>query len=180
VLFLSADAFGVLPPVARLEGEQIKYFFLCGYTAKVAGTERGVTEPEPTFSTCFAAPFLVLPPDHYAELLLNRVRRHGTAVWMLNTGWIGGPYGVGQRISIAHTRAIVRAIVEGRLDGVTRHSEPVFGLQVPDVVPEVPRKILDPRVAWPDPEAYDRQAEKLRAMFDDYYRNFREQGAAAG
>ena len=180
VLFLSADAFGVLPPVSRLEGEQIRYFFLCGYTAKVAGTERGVTEPEPTFSTCFAAPFLVLPPDRYADLLLERVRRHGTTVWMLNTGWIGGAYGVGQRISIAHTRSIVRAIVEGRLDGVTRHSEPVFGLQIPDSVPEVPRKILDPRVAWPDPDAYDRQAEKLRAMFDEYYGNFREQGAAAG
>jgi phosphoenolpyruvate carboxykinase (ATP) len=180
VLFLSADAFGVLPPVSRLEGEQIRYFFLCGYTAKVAGTERGVTEPEPTFSTCFAAPFLVLPPDHYADLLLDRVKRHGTTVWMLNTGWTGGAYGVGQRISIAHTRSIVRAIVEGRLDGVTRHLDPVFGLQIPDTVPEVPRRILDPRSAWGDPEEYDRQAEKLRAMFDDYYRTFREKGAAAG
>jgi phosphoenolpyruvate carboxykinase (ATP) len=180
VLFLSADAFGVLPPVSRLEGDQIKYFFLCGYTAKVAGTERGVTEPEPTFSTCFAAPFLVLPPDSYADLLMERVRRHGTTVWMLNTGWTGGPYGVGQRISIAHTRAIVRAIVEGRLDGVTRHLDPVFGLQIPDTVPEVPRRILDPRGAWKSPEDYDRQAERLRGMFDEYYRTFREKGAAAG
>ena len=179
-LFLSADAFGVLPPVSRLEGEQLKYFFLCGYTAKVAGTERGVTEPEPTFSTCFAAPFLVLPPDHYAELLLERVEKHGTKVWMLNTGWIGGAYGTGERISIAHTRSIVRAIVEGRMDAVTTHQDPVFGLHVPDSVPGVPREILDPRGAWADAAAYDRQAARLKGMFEDYFRDFREMGAAAG
>jgi len=180
VLFLSADAFGVLPPVSRLEGDQVKYFFLSGYTAKVAGTERGVTEPEPTFSTCFAAPFLVLPPDAYADLLLEKVSRHGTGVWMLNTGWIGGGPGIGNRISIAHTRAIVRAIVEGRLDGVATHKDPVFGLNVPDSVPEVPRAILDPRGAWADTGAYDRQAAKLKGMFEEYYRTFREKGAAAG
>ena len=180
VLFLSADAFGVLPPVSRLEGEQLKYFFLCGYTAKVAGTERGVTEPEPTFSTCFAAPFLVLPPDSYANMLLERVARHGTRVWMLNTGWIGGAYGTGERISIAHTRAIVRAIVEGRLDKVTTHPDPVFGLAIPDQVPEVPTRILDPRGAWKDTADYDRQAAKLKGMFEDYFRTFRDQGAAAG
>jgi phosphoenolpyruvate carboxykinase (ATP) len=180
VLFLSADAFGVLPPVSRLVGEQLKYFFLCGYTAKVAGTERGVTEPEPTFSTCFAAPFLVLPPDHYADLLLERVARHGTKVWMLNTGWIGGAHGTGERISIAHTRAIVRAIVEGRLDNVPTHPDPVFGLGIPDEVPEVPAKILDPRLAWRDASDYDRQAARLKGMFEDYYRSFRDQGAAAG
>ncbi|MDQ6691809.1 MAG: phosphoenolpyruvate carboxykinase (ATP) [Candidatus Dormibacteraeota bacterium] len=179
-LFLSADAFGVLPPVCRLEGEQIKYFFLCGYTAKVAGTEKGVTEPEPTFSTCFAAPFLVLPPDSYADLLLDRVGRHRTSVWMLNTGWTGGAHGVGERISIAHTRAIVRAIVEGRLDGVATHKDPVFGLNIPDSVPGVPSKILDPRTAWADQEAYDRQAARLKVMFQDYYDTFREKGAAAG
>ncbi|HVD00721.1 MAG TPA: phosphoenolpyruvate carboxykinase (ATP) [Candidatus Dormibacteraeota bacterium] len=180
VLFLSADAFGVLPPVSRLEGEQLKYFFLCGYTAKVAGTERGVTEPEPTFSTCFAAPFLVLPPDSYADMLLERVARHGTRVWMLNTGWIGGAYGSGERISIAYTRAIVRAIVEGRLDTVSTHADPVFGLGIPDEVPEVPTRILDPRAAWSDPAAYDRQAARLKGMFEDYFRTFRDQGAAAG
>ena len=180
VLFLSADAFGVLPPVSRLEGEQLKYFFLCGYTAKVAGTERGVTEPEPTFSTCFAAPFLVLPPDAYADLLLERVAQHGTSVWLLNTGWIGGAYGQGERISIAHTRAIVRAIVEGRLDDVSTHPDPVFGLGIPDSVPEVPDDILDPRSAWKDAAAYDRQAGKLKSMFEEYFRTFREQGAAAG
>jgi phosphoenolpyruvate carboxykinase (ATP) len=180
VLFLSADAFGVLPPVSRLEGEQLKYFFLCGYTAKVAGTERGVTEPEPTFSTCFAAPFLVLSPDSYADLLLERVEKHGTRVWMLNTGWIGGAYGTGERISIAHTRAIVRAIVEGKLNEVATHPDPVFGLHVPDSVPDVPTEILDPRSAWKDAAAYDRQAARLKGMFEDYYRVFRDMGAAAG
>ena len=180
VLFLSADAFGVLPPVSRLEGDQVKYFFLSGYTAKVAGTERGVTEPEPTFSTCFAAPFLVLPPDTYADLLLERVKRHDTKVWMLNTGWIGGAHGIGTRISIAHTRAIVRAIVEGRLDAGTTHAEPVFGLRIPDSVPDVPTEILDPRASWANPLDYDRQAARLRDMFDTYYRSFREQGASAG
>ncbi len=180
VLFLSADAFGVLPAVARLRGDQIKYFFLCGYTAKVAGTERGVDEPEPTFSTCFAAPFLVLPPDTYAEMLLDRVHRHRTSVWMLNTGWGGGAYGTGERISIAHTRAIVRAVIEGRLDGVSTHEDPVFGLHIPDAVPDVPAEILDPRRRWADAEAYDRQAAKLKGMFEEYYRSFRDQGAAAG
>ncbi len=179
-LFLSADAFGVLPPVSRLEGDQLKYFFLCGYTAKVAGTERGVTEPEPTFSTCFAAPFLVLPPDSYADLLLERVARHGTSVWMLNTGWIGGAPGTGTRISIAHTRAIVRAIVEGKLNGVATHQDPVFGLNIPDAVAGVPPGILDPRGGWRDVYAYDLQAAKLKSMFDEYYRTFREKGAGAG
>ena len=179
-LFLAADAFGVLPAVARLEGDQIKYFFLCGYTAKVAGTERGVTEPEPTFSTCFAAPFLVLLPDTYADMLLARVKHHRTSVWMLNTGWGGGAYGVGERISIAHTRAIVRAIVEGKLEDVPTHREPVFGLNIPDRVPDVPTEILDPRGRWLDTAEYDRQAAKLRGMFEDYYRTFRDKGAAAG
>jgi len=111
ILFLTCDAFGVLPPLSRLTPEQALYHFLSGYTAKVAGTERGVTEPEPIFSTCFAAPFLVLPPERYADMLIERVTRHHSDVWMLNTGWVGGPYGVGQRMSIAHTRAIVRAVV---------------------------------------------------------------------
>ena len=180
VLFLSADAFGVLPPVARLDAEQIRYFFLSGYTAKVAGTERGVTEPEPTFSTCFASPFLVRTPDTYADMLIERVNRHGAQVWMLNTGWVGGPYGTGERISIAHTRAIVRAVVEGRLAGVGTHRDPVFGVEIPDSVPGVPAEVLDPRRAWPDAAAYDRQAARLREMFDANYRTVREGGDAAG
>ena len=166
VIFLSADAYGVLPPVARLDENQIRHYFLSGYTAKVAGTERGVTEPEPIFSTCFAAPFLVLPPERYADMLIEKVNRHHAEVWMLNTGWVGGPYGVGQRMSIAHTRAIVRAVVQGRLHGMSSHIDPIFGLSIPDHVPDVPREVLDPRSSWADPLAYDKQANKLRAMFE--------------
>src|SRR2546423_237145 len=167
VMFLSADAYGVLPPVARLDEDQIRHYFLSGYTAKVAGTERGVTEPEPIFSTCFAAPFLVLPPERYADMLIERVKRHHVDVWMLNTGWVGGPYGVGERMSIAHTRAIVRAILEGDLRGMSTHVDPVFGLQIPNRVPGVPREILDTRDSWPDADDYDRQAAKLRSMFEE-------------
>ncbi len=146
----------------------------------MAGTERGVTEPEPTFSTCFASPFLVLPPDTYADMLIERVQKHDAEVWMLNTGWVGGPYGVGHRISIAHTRAIVRAVVEGRLRGVSTHRDPVFGVHIPDAGPEVPVEVLDPRRAWPDAGDYDRQAEKLRAMFDENYGQVGRGGSAAG
>src|SRR5258706_2111305 len=131
VIFLSADAYGVLPPVSRLDDDQIRHYFLAGYTAKVAGTERGVTEPEPIFSTCFASPFLVLPPDTYADMLIERVHRHEAQVWMLNTGWVGGPYGVGKRMSIAHTREIVSAVVEGRLRDVATHPDSIFGLHIP-------------------------------------------------
>jgi phosphoenolpyruvate carboxykinase (ATP) len=165
VVFLSADAYGVLPPVSRLDEDQIRFYFLSGYTAKVAGTERGVTEPEPIFSTCFAAPFLVLPPERYADMLIERVKRHHADVWMLNTGWVGGPYGVGERMSIAHTRAIVRAIMQGDLRGGSTHIDQVFGLQIPNRVPGVPREVLDTRDSWPDPEDYDRQAARLRDMF---------------
>ena len=166
VIFLSADAYGVLPPVARLDDDQIRFYFLSGYTAKVAGTERGVTEPEPIFSTCFAAPFLVLPPETYADMLIDRVNRHQAQVWMLNTGWVGGPYGVGNRMSIAHTRAIVSAVVEGRLRDMPTHADPIFGLHIPDRVPAVPANVLDPRGSWADPDAYDRQALKLRRLFE--------------
>jgi len=180
VMFLSADAFGVLPPVSRLDEDQIRHYFLSGYTAKVAGTERGVTEPEPIFSTCFAAPFLVLPPERYADMLIERVKRHHADVWMLNTGWVGGPYGVGERMSIAHTRAIVRAILQGDLRGVSTHVDPVFGLQIPNRVPGVPREVLDTRDSWPDPEDYDRQAARLREMFDKNIRMIGKSASTAG
>ena len=180
VMFLSADAFGVLPPVSRLDEDQIRFYFLSGYTAKVAGTERGVTEPEPIFSTCFAAPFLVLPPERYADMLVERVRRHHADVWMLNTGWVGGPYGVGERMSIAHTRAIVRAILQGDLRGVTTHVDPVFGLQIPNRVPGVPREVLDTRDSWPNQEDYDRQAAKLRQMFEKNITMIGKSGSTAG
>src|SRR2546427_1912306 len=180
VMFLSADAYGVLPPVARLDEDQIRHYFLSGYTAKVAGTERGVTEPEPIFSTCFAAPFLVLPPERYADMLIERVKRHHVDVWMLNTGWVGGRYGVGERMSIAHTRAIVRAILEGELRGMSTHVDPVFGLQIPNRVPGVPREVLDTRDSWPSAEDYDRQAQKLRDMFDKNIGMIGKSGSAAG
>jgi phosphoenolpyruvate carboxykinase (ATP) len=180
VMFLSADAFGVLPPVSRLDEDQIRFYFLSGYTAKVAGTERGVTEPEATFSTCFAAPFLVLPPERYADMLVERVRRHHVDVWMLNTGWVGGPYGVGERMSIAHTRAIVRAVLSGELHSVATHLDTVFGLQIPNRVPGVPREVLDTRDSWPDPEDYDRQATKLRQMFEKNIHQIGKNASAAG
>ena len=180
VMFLSADAYGVLPPVARLDEDQIRHYFLSGYTAKVAGTERGVTEPEPIFSTCFAAPFLVLPPERYADMLIERVKRHHADVWMLNTGWVGGPFGVGERMSIAHTRAIVRAVLQGDLRGVSTHVDPIFGLHIPNRVPGVPREVLDTRDSWPDPEDYDRQAAKLRKMFDDNIHHIGQNASAAG
>jgi phosphoenolpyruvate carboxykinase (ATP) len=180
VMFLSADAFGVLPPVSRLDEDQIRFYFLSGYTAKVAGTERGVTEPEATFSTCFAAPFLVLPPDRYADMLVERVKRHHVDVWMLNTGWVGGPYGVGERMSIAHTRAIVRAVISGELHTVATHQDPVFGLQIPNRVPGVPREVLDTRDSWPGAADYDRQAAKLRDMFEKNIGQIGKSGSAAG
>ena len=180
VLFLSADAFGVLPPVARLDEEQIRFYFLSGYTAKVAGTERGVTEPEPIFSTCFAAPFLVLPPERYADMLVERVKRHHADVWMLNTGWVGGPYGVGERMSIAHTRAIVRAVLSGELAGVATHIDPIFGLHIPNRVPGVPREVLDTRDSWPNADDYDHQATKLRAMFEKNIHSIGKSASTAG
>jgi len=180
VMFLSADAFGVLPPVSLLDEDQIRFYFLSGYTAKVAGTERGVTEPEPNFSACFAAPFLVLPPERYADMLVERVKRHHTDVWMLNTGWVGGPYGVGERMSIAHTRAIVRAILNGDLRGGSTHVDPIFGLQIPNRVPGVPREVLDTRDSWPDPDDYDRQANKLREMFEKNIKSIGKKASSAG
>ncbi|HEX6487643.1 MAG TPA: phosphoenolpyruvate carboxykinase (ATP) [Candidatus Dormibacteraeota bacterium] len=179
VLFLSADAFGVLPPISRLDADQIRYFFLSGYTAKVAGTERGVTEPEPTFSTCFAAPFLARDPQTYADMLVERVQRHDAHVWMVNTGWTGGPYGVGKRISIAHTRAIVRAVVENTLRDVEMRKEPIFGLDVPVTVPGVPDEVLDPRATWPDANQYDAQARRLKGMFEENFQHL-DEGSEAG
>ena len=180
VIFLSADAFGVLPPVSHLDEDQIRFYFLSGYTAKVAGTERGVTEPEATFSTCFAAPFLVLPPERYADMLIERVKKHHSDVWMLNTGWVGGPYGVGERMSIAHTRAIVRAVLSGELHSVATHLDPVFGLQIPNRVPGVPREVLDTRDSWPDQDGYDRQAARLREMFQTNIHQIGKSASAAG
>ena len=165
VIFLTADAFGVLPPVSRLTPDQAQYYFLAGYTSKLAGTERGITEPEATFSAGFGAAFLTLPPVRYAELLGERIARHRPALWLVNTGWTGGPYGVGQRIAIADTRAIVRAILAGALDDATLERDPIFGLNRPTACPDVAPTTLDPRATWADPAAYDEAARRLAAEF---------------
>jgi len=172
IFFLSADAFGVLPPIARLTPEQAMYYFLSGYTAKVAGTERGVTEPTATFSACFGAPFLPLPPAVYAEMLGEKIKAHGPKVWLVNTGWTGGPYGVGERIPLAYTRAMLKAALSGALDEVPYRTDPVFGLAVPTEVPGVPSEVLDPRSTWPDPAAYDEAAKKLARMFAENIKRY--------
>jgi phosphoenolpyruvate carboxykinase (ATP) len=165
LVFLTADAFGVLPPIARLTPEQAMYQFLAGYTAKVAGTERGVTEPQPTFSACFGAPFLPLHPAEYARMLGERIARHGVHCWLVNTGWTGGPHGEGHRIRLGYTRAMVRAALEGQLAQVDTRPDPVFGFAVPTAVPGVPAEVLDPRGTWRDASRYDAQARKIAEMF---------------
>ncbi len=172
VVFLSADAFGVLPPIARLTTEQAMYHFLSGYTAKVAGTERGVTEPSATFSACFGAPFMSRPPVEYAQMLRRRLEEHGTRVWLLNTGWTGGGYGVGSRIKLGYTRALVRAALHGVLDDIETVTDPVFGLAVPVRAPGVPSEVLRPRDTWEDPAGYDAAARKLAGMFRENFRQF--------
>ena len=172
VVFLTADAFGVLPPIARLTPEQAMYYFLSGYTAKVAGTERGVTEPQATFSACFGAVFLVWPPTKYAEMLGERLRRHGSQVWLVNTGWTAGPYGVGHRMKLAHTREMIHAALGGRLDKAAMEKDPIFGLWIPTSVPGVPSDVLNPRDTWSDRGAYDAQAKKLAGMFQENFEKF--------
>ena len=175
VVFLAADAFGVMPPIARLTAEQAMYHFLSGYTAKVAGTERGVTEPTATFSACFGAPFLPLHPSVYAQMLGERIGRHGTKVWLVNTGWTGGPYGTGSRMKLPLTRAMLRAALSGVLEGGKFTRDPVFGFEVPASVPEVPQDVLSPRGTWADPKAYDVQAGKLATMFGENFEQYRSQ-----
>ena len=172
VIMLTADAFGVLPPVSRLTPEQAMYHFLSGYTAKVAGTERGIKEPEATFSTCFGAPFMVLHPGVYADLLGKKISEHMAACWLVNTGWSGGPYGVGQRMKISYTRAMIRAILNGRLALIDTKSDPIFGLNIPESCPDVPSEVLQPRSTWTDPEAYDKQAFDLARRFNENFKKY--------
>jgi phosphoenolpyruvate carboxykinase (ATP) len=172
VLFLTADAFGVLPPIAKLSPEQALYYFLSGYTAKLAGTERGVTTPQATFSTCFGAPFMVHHPTVYARMLAERIAQHKAQVWLVNTGWSGGPYGVGERIKIAHTRAMVTAILEGKLAHVPTEADPFFGLHIPLVCPGVPPEVLQPRTTWKVPSAYDQHARDLASKFVANFKQF--------
>ncbi len=166
IMFLTCDAFGVLPPMSKLSVEQTMYHFLMGYTARVAGTEAGVNEPTTTFSSCFGAPFLPLTPTTYAAMLGERIKKHDSQVWLVNTGWTGGPFGVGSRMNIKYTRAMVDAAISNQLCDVSFHQEPVFGLMVPRECPGVPSKVLMPRVAWSNPAAYDQQAAKVAALFE--------------
>jgi phosphoenolpyruvate carboxykinase (ATP) len=175
VVFLTADAFGVLPPISRLTPEQAMYHFLSGYTAKVAGTERGVTEPVATFSACFGAPFLPRHPGVYAEMLGEKLREHDAKVWLINTGWSGGGYGVGSRMKLGYTRAMVNAALAGELDDADFVTDPVFGLSVPTAVEGCPEHVLDPRGTWAHGEEYDAAAAKLAGMFKTNFERFADQ-----
>ncbi|MDN3517736.1 phosphoenolpyruvate carboxykinase (ATP) [Aquisalimonas lutea] len=177
IIFLTCDAFSVLPPVSRLNAAQAMYHFISGYTAKVAGTEVGVTEPEATFSACFGAPFLVWHPTRYADLLAERIRRSGASVWLVNTGWTGGPYGQGQRMSLAHTRAIIDAIHDGSLAEVDTVTDPVFGVAVPTSCPGVPSEVLIPENTWEDKAAYRDMAAHLAGLFQENFRAYADQAS---
>jgi phosphoenolpyruvate carboxykinase (ATP) len=172
IIMLTADAFGVLPPVSRLTPEQAMYHFLSGYTAKVAGTEKGIKEPEATFSTCFGAPFMVLHPGVYADLLGQQMAKHNAVCWLVNTGWSGGPYGVGQRMKISYTRAMIRAILNGSLAQVETKPDPIFGVNIPVSCPEVPNEVLQPRNTWEDKDVYDRQAHDLARRFNENFKKY--------
>ena len=178
VVMLTYDAFGVLPPIARLSPAQAAYYFLSGYTAKVAGTEIGVKEPQATFSTCFGAPFMPLHPTVYSKLLAQNIARHGTRVWLMNTGFTGGPYGVGKRMSIQHTRALLNAALDGKLDNVKYTKDPIFGFDVPTDAPGVPASVLTPRETWVDKAAYDEKARHLAKLFNDNFKQFADQASA--
>jgi len=182
VIFLTADAFGVLPPIARLTPEQAMYYFINGYTSKLAGTEAGVTEPQPNFSPCFGGPFLPRPPRVYADLLAERIKKHDAHVWLVNTGWSGGPYGTGKRMKLSHTRAMIHAALNGKLKGAQFEKEPFFGLETPKSVPDVPDKVLLPRNTWADKSAYDAKAKDLAKRFRENDQKFEmdEQVRAAG
>ncbi|SFQ46931.1 phosphoenolpyruvate carboxykinase (ATP) [Roseivivax halotolerans] len=172
IVMLTCDAFGVLPPIARLTPAQAMYHFLSGFTAKVAGTERGVTEPQPTFSTCFGAPFMPRRPEVYGNLLRDKVAKHGATCWLVNTGWTGGAYGQGSRMPIKATRSLLSAALEGRLSSAEYRKDPNFGFEVPVKVEGVAELLLDPRRTWDDKAAYDAQAEKLVAMFADNFEQY--------
>ena len=166
IIMLTCDAFGVLPPVSKLSYEQAMHHFTCGYTAKVAGTEAGIKEPQATFSPCFGAPFMPLPVKSYAELLGEKIKKHNVDVWLINTGWSGGPYGVGNRMKLSLTRAMVKAALNGTLKKIETRKDPIFGVSIPISCPDVPSEILDPRNTWKDKDAYDKKAKELQSMFD--------------
>ena len=174
IIFLTADAFGVLPPISKLTRAQAMYHFISGYTSKLAGTERGVKDPQPAFSTLFGAPFMPLDPLTYAEMLGKRMEQHDATVWLVNTGWTGGPYGEGHRMAIKYTRMMVNSALEGQLEGVSFNQEPIFGLQIPAEVPGVPAEVLQPRETWKDKKAYDKQAVELAKKFHENFKHFEQ------
>jgi len=175
IIMLTADAFGVLPPISKLTPQQAMYHFVSGYTAKVAGTEAGIKEPQATFSACFGAPFMVLHPSRYAELLSQKIKVHKVDCWLVNTGWSGGPYGVGERMKIKYTRALLNATLDGSLSKGRFEEDPVFGVQVPTACKGVPAEILKPRNTWADKEAYDKKARELARLFGENFRQFEDQ-----
>lgn len=175
IIMLTCDAFGVLPPISKLSYEQAMYHFISGYTAKVAGTERGITEPQATFSACFGAPFMALHPTVYAKLLGEKIKKHNVDVWLINTGWSGGSYGIGNRIKIPYTRAMVKAALSGSLKNVQTKKDPIFGVNIPVSCPDVPSEILEPKNIWKDKDAYDKKAKELASMFE---KNFKENASS--
>lgn len=176
IFFLTADAFGVMPPIARLTTEQAMYYFLSGYTSKLAGTEKGLgKEPQMTFSACFGEPFMPLHPWVYAQMLGEKIRKHGATVWLVNTGWTGGAYGVGQRMPLPLTRAMISAAINGELEGVPMRCDPYFAVMVPEYCPGIPSEILDPRTTWKDGEAFDRQARLVVSRFEENFAQFMDQ-----
>jgi len=174
IIFLTADAFGVLPPIAKLTKEQAMYYFLSGYTSKLAGTERGIREPQATFSTCFGAPFLPLKPMVYAKMLGEKIEKHNAKVYLVNTGWSGGPYGIGSRINLAYTRAMVTAALNSSLDGVEFVKDPIFNLNIPTSCPGVPSEILNPKNTWADKEAYEKAAKNLALRFAENFKKYKD------
>jgi len=174
IFFLTADAFGVLPPISKLTPAQASYHFISGYTAKVAGTEAGITEPVSAFSACFGAPFMPLHPGKYADMLSEKIRKHDVKVWLVNTGWSGGSYGEGSRIKLKYTRAMIHAALDGELDNVDYETHEVFGLAMPTTCPNVPSEILSPRNTWADKSAYDHKANVLAGKFVDNFKKFED------
>ncbi len=177
VIFLTCDAFGVLPPVSKLTREQAMYHFISGYTAKVAGTEVGVKEPEATFSACFGQPFMVWHPTKYAELLAKKLEKHNAHCWLVNTGWSGGGYGTGARMKLKYTRSIIDAIHAGELDKAETTIDPIFGLAIPKAVKNVPAEMLTPKNTWSDKAAYDAMAKKLASLFNENFKKYADQAS---
>ena len=177
IIFLSCDAFGILPPVARLSSGQAMYHFLSGYTAKVAGTERGIKEPTPNFSACFGAAFMTLHPTRYADLLQQKLDKHGSHAYLVNSGWSGGPYGVGKRMSIKTSRACIDAILDGSIRDAEFRVDPIFGFEVPTALHAVDPAVLDPKSTWVDKDAYDAQEKKLAQMYIDNFKQYEGRGS---